>query len=182
MKRNPTLDGFQLLKETLQFDRLSYEITDTETDWLLIRASLLRDICESISSMPEADGKIILVKAGMFVGQNFTKSLLERGMLPNEIPTILNLFLDENGWGKAEINLDEKNRSGVITVKNNVLERQKRAKESNCHLMMGVFKGIFETIFETEMDCSETECLAKGDAVCKFSFQAKKARRKSHKQ
>lgn len=173
LKQNSSLENFNLLKETLKFNEETNEITAAESDWLLIRAQFLRDIFDHMSSMNGVDGKTILNEVGKITGRNLGKHLLKQGMKPSEIPVILNLLLNEGGWGKTEINIDQKKKMGVITIKNNVIARHKKTKEPSCHFLTGYFKGLSEMLFGIETECSETNCVAKGDLACKFHIRLK---------
>ncbi len=172
MNRKKFTDNFNLLKEIIIYDQDRNQINAADTDWLVVRGGVLRDIFYGISSRMGAKGNAALVEIGTIVGNNFASEQLERGMRPDEIPTILSLLLNQGGWGKVTVELDAALRKGKIVIENCVISRHTKADEPNCYFLKGYFKGLLEALVKVEVDCVETTCIAKGDSVCQFEINS----------
>lgn len=160
-----------MLKEIIIFDQNRHQINAAETDWLVIRGGVLRDIFYGISSKLGDRGKTAIEEIGAIVGKNFAVEQLQHGMQPNEIPTILSLLLNQGGWGKVTVEIDVKSSSGLVTIENCVLARNVNSNEANCHFLKGYFKGLMELLGKVEVECNEVTCMSKGDSFCQFKIK-----------
>jgi predicted hydrocarbon binding protein len=175
MTKKRLLDGFNPLKELLQFNEDSSELKGGKTDWLLIRGSFLRDILDCLAK--SAKGKNEKVKAnllqecGQTVGKNFAAYIIEQKMAPEDIPIILEVLLNQGGWGKVHIEIDPENKSGTITVENSVYTRGGNPLNVRCAFLAGYLQGLIERLFNSKAKCIETQCAAKGAEYCSFNVQ-----------
>ena len=171
LKREPDISNFNFLKEALEFDSDKNEVQAADSDWVILRGGLLRDLFAALRFILGKSGNTALEGVGMKVGNNFILTLLERGLSPNEAPTILSLLLNQGGWGKTEIEMDFERKDAVVTIQNCITARNIKTKEPNCHFLRGYFKGFFVKLFNVELECVETECIANGGSACKFRVQ-----------
>lgn len=171
IKHEEALPNFNLLKEELDFDADRGEVQAANSDWVIIRGGLFRDVFGTLSSDLGKDRKTYLEELGKKACENFVLSMLERGFGMSELPTILSLILNQGGWGKTEIEMDFEKKKAVITMQNCVTARNIKTKEPNCHFLRGYFEGFFEKIFSTQVECVETSCIANGGSVCSFHIQ-----------
>lgn len=160
--------NFNFLKEALQFNPQNSQIAAANTDWLLMRGSMFRDVMQCLK---EKSGNIIIEETAEEVGEKFAEYLKARKMDSEEIPTILDLLINQGGWGKAKLTLNPKAKSGVITIENCIAARQIHTDESNCYFIKGYIKGLFKKLYQAPIECTETNCMAKGDPVCVFEFK-----------
>lgn len=84
------------------------------------------------------------------------------------IKTLQSLF-EVYGLGKLEImDLDNKNNRALLKIRDSTLGKVKKSKNAVCTLTAGVLAGIFSYIFKKDVDCVETDCIAKGKESCLF--------------
>jgi len=171
MKHEAALPNFNLLKETLDFDADTSEVRGANSDWVIIRGGLFRDLFSGLSSNFGKEGNKDLEEAGKKSGKNFILTMLERDFSLNELPTILSLLLNQGGWGKTEIEIDFEKKTAVVTIENCVTARHIKTKEPNCHFLRGYFEGFFEKLFNAQTECAETLCMASSGSACKFQIQ-----------
>ncbi len=171
LKHTSFLANFNILQEALTFDPQKGEITAANSDWLLIRGTMFRDFINSFDSIFGSGGRIVLDETGRMVGRNFVSNLLERGLQSAEIPTVLELLLNQGGWGKATVKLNMESCSGNIIIENCAVTRCIKSREPSCYFLKGHFQGSAEKIFGVNVVCVETACMTKGDSACIFQIQ-----------
>ena len=171
LKRESDMFNFNLLKEAMEFDAGKSEIRTANSDWVIIRGDLLRDIFASLRFIFGKSGNTILKGIGKKVGSNFVHTTLEKGLGADEVPTILSLLLNQGGWGKTEIKIDFEEKNAIVTMQNCITARNIKTKEPSCHFLKGYFEGFFGNIFNLETECVETSCIASGGSACVFHLQ-----------
>ena len=171
LKYEPAISNFNLLKEVLEFDADKNEVQTANSDWIIIPGDLLRDIFAALRFVLGKSGNTVLVGIGKKVGSHFVRTTLEKGLGPDEVPTILSLLLNQGGWGKTEIEMDLEKKNAVVIIQNCVTARNIKTKEPNCHFLRGYFEGFFGKIFNLETECVETSCIASGGSACVFHLQ-----------
>ncbi len=173
IKREPEISNFNLLKELLEFNADKNEVQAANSDWVIIRGGLLRDLFAALSNNSGKSGND-LERVGKKVGGNFVLTMLESGLSLDEVPTILSLLLNQGGWGKTEIEMSFEKKSAVVTMQNCVTARNVKTKVPNCHFLRGYFEGFFGKLFKVETECRETSCSATGELACKFNVEQQK--------
>jgi predicted hydrocarbon binding protein len=148
------------------------EIRIADTDWLLMRVSTFRSLVEGIDSVLGTGAVGILLEAGRCAGREFTQSLLKEGTRPEEVPTMLEVFFTQGGWGKIRAQADFGTKTADVVIENCATARKVKSKEASCHFIRGYIAGISETIFKAHVECTETRCMSKGNAFCEFHVQS----------
>jgi hypothetical protein len=129
VKREPEISNFNLLKEVLEFDPDKNEVQTANSDWIIIRGDLLRDIFAALRFVLGKSGNTALVGIGKKVGGNFVNTTLEKGLSPDEVPTILSLLLNQGGWSKTEIKIAIEEKNAIVTMQNCITARNIKTKE-----------------------------------------------------
>jgi predicted hydrocarbon binding protein len=175
LTRKALTENFNLLKEVMKYNDSTNELTAAGNDWIVLSGNMLRDSMMGMTLLLGVGANIALYAVGKLVGNRFVVNLLEKGLSPEEVPTIITLLLNQGGCGKAEVQIDLKNKRGLIIIENCVVAREIKTKEPHCHYLSGYFTGITEKLFGTETECVEIACTAKGDRACEFHIQQKQA-------
>jgi predicted hydrocarbon binding protein len=168
VKKGKDIEDFNFLQNALMFDPEKHQLSAAKADWLLMRGGMFRDILIGINNMSGSLGSITLEKIGKYVGKGFFDAMNKKGIDKKEIPTILDLFINQGGWGKADITVDNQKRTAVIKIENSVTTRCTQGKENICVFLQGYLEGVFEGIFDTKVICIEKNCINKGDDACTF--------------
>jgi predicted hydrocarbon binding protein len=158
-------------------DRASYdgengEIRIAGTDWILMGGATFRSLIKGINDVLGTGAAGILLQAGKCAGQEFAQSLLKEGTLPEEVPTWLEVFFTQGGWGKITARADFANKTAVVVIDNCATARQTKSKEASCHFIRGYVAGISQVLFNAKTECIETRCMSKGNAYCEFRVQS----------
>lgn len=84
------------------------------------------------------------------------------------------------GWGVHVVNEQNySHKTATILVKNNPFfssldqKRVNDKRRSNipmCHYFRGYWAGVFTDIWESEIECTETKCVAMGDSFCELKI------------
>jgi len=160
------------LLERAMYDSDNGEITIGGTDWILMSGSAFRSLIEGITTTFGTGASSILFEAGRCTGKEFTQSLLKEGTVPEEVPTWLEVFFTQGGWGKVIARADFANKTAVVVIDDCATARGVKSKEASCHFIRGYVAGISEILFKTNVECAETKCMAKGNATCEFRVQS----------
>lgn len=88
------------------------------------------------------------------------------------IKTLQSIF-ETYGLGQIEISdLNNEKKTAMVKLKNSTIAQEHKKKNKNkacvCTLTAGILAGIFGFIFNKDVDCTEKNCLAKGDEYCFF--------------
>lgn len=161
------------LLERATYDSENGEIRIADIDWILMGGSTFRSLIEGINNALGTGAVAILLEAGKCAGKEFAQSLLKEGTLPEEVPTWMEVFFTQGGWGKITARADFANKTAVVVIDNCATARQVRSKDASCHFIRGYIAGISEILFKTNVECAETRCMAKGNAYCEFRVQSK---------
>lgn len=90
-----------------------------------------------------------------------------------ELPSMLEEFFTEGGWGKIQAEVDFTKKEALVTIENSALARQTNTEEPVCHFARGFIAGVCDVMFHGSTECLETKCIAKGDAYCEFGVKRK---------
>jgi predicted hydrocarbon binding protein len=161
------------LLERATYDYENGEVRIADSDWLLIGGSTFRSLIEGINNILGTAAVGILLEAGKCAGKEFTQSLLKEGTLPEEIPSWLEVFFTQGGWGKVKAKADFANKTATVIIDNCATARGVTSKEASCHFIRGYIAGISEALFKTNVECAETRCMSKGNAFCEFRVQSR---------
>jgi predicted hydrocarbon binding protein len=155
------------------YDYENGEIRIADTDWLLMGGSTFRSFVEGINRILGTGAVGILFEAGRCAGKEFVQSLLNEDALPEEVPTWLEVFFTQGGWGKITARADFANKTAIVVIDNCATARGVRSKEASCHFIRGYIAGISEILFKASAECVETRCISKGNAFCEFRVQSR---------
>jgi predicted hydrocarbon binding protein len=122
---------------------------------------------------------MLFQKAGEFCHDELAKIIVDSNpdaSTEEQIKAFLS-YLNASGWGAAELvefSLDPV--TVVIKVKNSYVVDLMQADEPVCYAYGGILQTI--TVFleehnlESELECTETKCVAKGDPHCEFRLKS----------
>jgi len=162
------------LLDRAMYDNENGEIRIANTDWLLMDGSTFRSLLDGIKQSLGTGAVSILFEAGKGAGRRFAQSLLAEGTLPEEVPTWLEVFFTQGGWGKILARADFSNKTAFVVIDNCATARHVKSNESSCHFIRGYVAGVSEILFNTSVECTEPRCMSKGNATCEFRAQSSK--------
>lgn len=162
---------------------LTYHPTDgalrfKDVRYLLIRPETLASIQTAMEAEigPERAGEILY--AGGFTGGQLSgrkyKDVL--GLTDREAVEFICRMGGEIGWGHFRlVDLDPQARRLVVDVDHSPFAGAYVGPASGgagvCHLIRGVLGGLASGVFGAEVQAHETQCLAIGDARCRFEVE-----------
>jgi predicted hydrocarbon binding protein len=173
-KHSSVLENFSFLKEIVRFDEGKSEIVAADADWLILRADLLRELFEGLRAFLGRGADIAIKAAGKNSGRRFVDILTKRNIQLKEADVVLNLLLNQGGWGKFEMQIDRDAHKVVITIRNCVLARGVKSPEPSCYFLAGYFEGFCGRLFNMEMECVESDCMAVDGSICEFKAKPKR--------
>ena len=173
MRFGPSSEQPNSLLERATYDSENGEIRIAGTDWILMGGSTFRSLIEGINNTLGSGAVNILLEAGKCAGKEFAQSLLKEGTLPEEVPTWLEVFFTQGGWGKITARADFANKTAIVVIDNCATARQVRSKEASCHFIRGYVAGVSEILFKANTECIETRCMSKGNAFCEFRVRSR---------
>jgi predicted hydrocarbon binding protein len=146
-----------------------------EVRYLLIRPETLAGIQKAMESELGPASAAELLSAGGFTGgklsgQRYRESL---DLSEREAVEFMCQMGGEIGWGRFRlIELDEGSGRLVVEVDDSpfAISYGPGAADGVCHLIRGVLEGLAAALFATKVSGSESLCLAKGDAHCRFEI------------
>jgi predicted hydrocarbon binding protein len=171
--KESSLEAFSFLKEIAKFDAETSEVQAADVDWLIVRGDLMRTLFEGLRIFLGEDANPAIKAAGKNTARRFIDSLSERGMSAEEANTILNMLVDQGGWGKPETKIDMEAKKAKLIIENCVTARKLKSTEPSCTFMEGWFEGVCEKLFKMDVKCVETACKAKGDETCIFEARTR---------
>lgn len=156
------------LLERATYDYKNGEIRIANTDWLLMAGSTFRSLITGINNALGDRAVEILFESGKCAGKEFATSLLKEGTLAEEVPSWLEVFFTQGGWGKVKAQVDFANETATVVIDNCASTRGVKSHEAVCHIVRGYVAGTSEVLFKTHVECTETRCMSKGNAFCEF--------------
>lgn len=156
------------LIEQAEYNKGTGEIRVADTDWILIRSSTIRDMIKGTENMLGSAATIVWWEIGKHAGKEFTRGLVRAGTDLTEVPTWLEMFFTQGGWGVIQSKIDFTKKEAVIRIENCATARKTESKEPVCHFVRGFISGVSDVVLDDLTDCRETKCMAKGDPYCEF--------------
>jgi predicted hydrocarbon binding protein len=158
------------LVEQAEYDKDKAEIRIADTDWVLMRTSTFRAMIEGTEKILGSATEPIWWEIAKHAGTDFARELLKVGTDPEEVPTMLEIFFTQGGWGtiKSKIDLTKK---AVIRIENCATARKSKSNKPICYFVSGFISGVADAMLNEVTDCSETKCMAKGDPFCEFKVE-----------
>jgi len=147
------------------------EIQVADTDWILMRSSTFREMMKGIEEMLGSAATSIWLGMGKSAGKRFAEELLEAGTKPVEVPTFLEMFFTQGGWGVIQSGKDLTKKVAVIRIENCATARKYKSNRPMCFFISGFISGVADAILNEVTDCTETKCMAKGDPFCEFEVE-----------
>jgi predicted hydrocarbon binding protein len=169
-KKQQVFDNFNFLQQSLEFDPNSSQINAANTDWLIFRGKMLREFLTELNSILGQTAKNVIEEAAYPIGANFAQELLDRGLETQEVPTIIELLLNQAGWGKSVTQVDKETKTVTIRIENCVTARESKTAQPNCYFLKGYFRGVYEKVYGAKYHGIEKLCMAKGDNACVFQL------------
>jgi predicted hydrocarbon binding protein len=159
------------LVEQAEYDADKAEIRIADTDWILMRSSTFRAMIAGAEKVLGSAAAPIWREIAKHAGRGFAEELLEGGTDPEEVPAMLEAFFTQGGWGMIRSKIDLTKKEGVIRIENCATARESKSNEPVCHFVSGFISGVADAILGEATDCSETKCMAQGDAFCEFKVE-----------
>jgi predicted hydrocarbon binding protein len=170
-KREDKKSCFSSLIEQAEYDKSKAEIRIVGTDWILIRSSTFRAMMEGTEKMLSSAAEPIWWEIAKHTGTEFAGELLKAGTDPEEVPTWLETFFTQGGWGVIQSKIDLTKKVAVIRIENCATARKSKSNRPVCYFVSGFISGVADAILNEVTDCSETKCIAKGDKFCEFKVE-----------
>jgi predicted hydrocarbon binding protein len=164
---------FNSLLERAEYDMEKGEIRIAGADWILMGASTFRDLVKGTEKILGPGAIMVWLEAGKQAGREFSGGLMRLGMEFEELPSMLEEFFTQGGWGKIQTEVDFTMKKAFVTIRNSATARQIETKEPVCHFIRGFIAGVCDIMFHGITECLETKCMAKGDAHCEFRVKRK---------
>ncbi len=155
----------------LQFDPAHGALLYKDVRYLLIRPETL------ISLQKAAEEKLgvgadELPYAGGFTGGTLSAKKYREVFELSEVQSVefMAKMGTDIGWGKIMVaKFDAANRELVLVVESSPFAAAYgKSDRGVCHLIRGVFAGLASGIFASHVEAREQECIALGNAHCKF--------------
>jgi predicted hydrocarbon binding protein len=169
------MPGNSILDE-LTYDSASGALNYKDVRYMLIRPETVVGFQKAIEDTNRELAHDAFFKGGFTGGQLSVQKYRKLHQLDHhQIIAFMMEMGTEIGWGYFKLqNFDFENKNLEIKVKQSAFaEAYGRSSSAVCHLINGVLSGLASVIFNTECTGSEVRCLAKGDAHCLFSIQAR---------
>jgi hypothetical protein len=159
------------LVEQAEYDKNKAEIRIADTDWILMRSSTFRAMIEGTKKIMGSATEPIWWEIAKHAGTDFARELLKTGTDPEEVPTMLEIFFTQGGWGMIKSKIDLTKKEAVIRIENCATARKSKSNKPICYFVSGFISGVADAILNEVTDCSETKCMAKGDPFCEFKVE-----------
>jgi predicted hydrocarbon binding protein len=150
-------------------------LTFRDVRYMLIRPDTVVDFQKSVEEMVGPERCAEAMMAGGYTGGSRSSKRYKEvfGYTDEEIVAFMCRMGGEIGWGKfGLIDLNATDKRLVIEVEDSPFaEAYGRDQPSSfpvCHMIRGVLAGMAAGIFGGDVASEETECVAKGDSVCRF--------------
>lgn len=161
-------------------DNLEYEtgrLTFKEVRYMLIRPDTVVDLQKAVEGLvgPEKCAEALL--AGGYSGGSRSSRRYQEAFnySAQEVVAFMCRMGGAIGWGRFSlIELDATNKRLIMEVQDSpfaeayVRDEPSTAQLPVCHMIRGVLAGMAAVIFGGDVASEETECVAKGDRVCRF--------------
>lgn len=176
------------LKDNEILDNLKVEtgrLTFKDVRYMLIRPDTVVDFQKAVEALVGPEKCAEAMMAGGYTGGSRSSRRYKEvfDYTDEEIVAFMCQMGGEIGWGRFSlIELDATNKRLIIEVEGSPFAeayvrdqpatlRQAQGTASQlpvCHMIRGVLAGMAAGIFGGDVASEETECVAKGDPVCRF--------------
>lgn len=152
-------------------DTLSFPITFGGKRLLYMNQKAISGVFHGIQTTFGTGGDFILFQAGSTYGKEFEEALIGsvgKETLRGNFGYTINL-LSASGWGEPEIDAPgPEGPSGSVKLEKCFECEGTASTRPVCSFVRGVLAGSIQTLLEAPLEVDETECIAKGDDVCRF--------------
>jgi len=174
--RRPEVTMGNAILEALEFEGERGAISFKGVRYLLIRPETLAEFQKGLEERLGEEAGELLYRAGFAGGHLSTEKYKETfGYGDDEIVQFMMTMGGQIGWGKFQV--EEFNRKGkrlIVLVKSSPFAMAYGdSAHSVCHMTRGVMAGMAHILFGEDVAAAETQCLAKGDDLCRFLIEAK---------
>lgn len=144
--------------------------------YLLIRPETLASLQAAVEKKVGTDRAGEIHYAGGFTGGRLSGQKYKQafGLSDQEAVAFMCRMGGEIGWGNFRlVELDSETARLVVEVDRSPFAEAYSGEAAGgvCHLIRGVLGGLANGIFGVEVRASETRCLARGDAACRFEIE-----------
>lgn len=158
--------------DNLQWDADSGAITFKDVRYMLIRPDTVVDFQKAVEALVGAERCAKAMMAGGYTGGSRSSKRYKEvfNYTDEQIVAFMCRMGGEIGWGRFNmVKLDVPGKELVVEVENSAFAAAYgKADRSVCHMIRGVLAGMAAGIFGGDVASEETECVAKGDRVCRF--------------
>ena len=163
-----------LLEETKNFTFKDFSIFKGEIKGFNFRIIILhiehfRQMYLTANNFLKEGLRPIYIKIGEDIGKRFMELVIDKKKADkNTAFRFILRSLERGGWGATlgNINIDEDNKKIYIEIQNSPEAYEEGI--ASCFGIQGILKGMASVLFDSEVEINETECIAKGDKMCKF--------------
>jgi predicted hydrocarbon binding protein len=128
---------------------------------------------EILNLLTEPAGAVILHRAGKAIGIKMAQDA-ENAVGERSEKTFERLlkFIEGAGYGKFYARIDWQRRRVEVVTENSAEAENLVSTNSHCYLLKGLLTGMVSYLFDNNVTCIESECLAKGDRLCRFIIRS----------
>ncbi|TFF85915.1 MAG: hypothetical protein EU551_03035 [Promethearchaeota archaeon] len=165
-----------LLEETKNFTFKDFSIFKGEIKGFNFRIIILhinqfKEIYKTASRYLRDGIRTLYTKIGENIGKGFMDIVTTKKKADKSTAFKFILrSLERGGWGATlgNIKIDDENNSIYIEIQNSPEAFEEGI--ASCFGIKGILKGMAESLYDKELEINETECIAKGDRICKFQI------------
>lgn len=156
-------------------NNLNYEtgcLTFQDVRYMLIRPDTVVDFQKAVEALVGPEKCAEAMMAGGYTGGARSSKRYKEvfNYTDEEIVAFMCRMGGEIGWGKFNVlKLDVPGKELIVEVENSAFATAYgKAERGVCHMIRGVLAGMAAGIFGGDVTSEETECVAKGDPLCRF--------------
>ena len=168
-----------LLEETKNFTFKDFSIFKGEIKGFNFKIIILhiehfKQIYKTANQYLKDGIRTVYMKIGENIGKKFMDIVITKKKTDKHTAFKFILrSLERSGWGATlgNVKIDDEKKSIYIEIQNSPEAYEEGI--SSCFGIQGILKGMSQFLFDMDLEINETECIAKGDKICKFYLGSK---------
>lgn len=141
---------------------------------IFLRFVTFAEIEEALENMFSSGAIVVIASMAKPCGQRSCKRIMEKVETKEEALKQLSKLKSEENWGEPSFfDVDFKNGSGRVIVRNSFETRARKSISPCCHFFKNFLEGFLSELFTKEVRVTEEKCAGKGDEHCEFRFRSR---------
>ena len=161
--------------DSLLVDTLEFPVNWAGRRIVLLDQLSMGRMLEKIEAMFGSGGALILYEQGFAYGKGFMATaidLIGREHIVQTYEYGLEV-LAATGWGRPRVLSSRGFRDFLVGLERCSECEGRTADKPTSNFVRGFIAALFAALTQKDVDCTEVECVAKGDAQCKFEIHVK---------